>query len=172
MKAWTSPEGWLLHAALGGGLVLWLTWWLVQRTSDPARQQRLAEVGVAVALLAALLAAGPAWLTLSVPLPWSGTEPTVVADTVPAQPEVVAPEEPGGPGSRRSRSNRRPRLLQLSLRWELPDPEVAALAGAVSRRMVVAGFCCCDGCSRGWRGRLVATAKGLHCPTRARLLVS
>src|SRR5262245_13502055 len=93
MKAWMSPEGWLLQAALGGGLVLWLTWRLVRRTPEPARQQRLAEVGVAAALLAALLAAGPAWLTLSVPLPWSGARPTVVAETVPAQPEVIASEE-------------------------------------------------------------------------------
>src|SRR5262245_53699191 len=67
--AWTTPEGWLLHAGLAGGLLLWLTWRLVRRTASPGRQQRLAEWGLTAAFLAAVLCAAPAWLTLSVPLP-------------------------------------------------------------------------------------------------------
>lgn len=64
---WTSLEGWLLQSALGGGLLLWLTWRLVLRTTEPARQQRLAEWGLTAALLAALLSAGPTWLKLPAP---------------------------------------------------------------------------------------------------------
>jgi beta-lactamase regulating signal transducer with metallopeptidase domain len=65
--------GWLLRAAVGGGLLLLLIWGLACLTRHPARRQRLGEWGVLAALLVAGLALAPAWLR--VPLP-SWTAPT------------------------------------------------------------------------------------------------
>src|SRR5262249_41361841 len=63
---WMSVASWLLHSALGGGLLLLLTWSFVCRTRQPARQQRLGEWGLAAAVLLTVLSLGPAWLVI----PW------------------------------------------------------------------------------------------------------
>ncbi|MCI0380134.1 MAG: PDZ domain-containing protein, partial [Gemmataceae bacterium] len=59
---------WLAHTALGGAALLLITLLLMRWTRQPARRQRLGELGVAAALLMAVLALGPAWWTP----PWVG----------------------------------------------------------------------------------------------------
>jgi beta-lactamase regulating signal transducer with metallopeptidase domain len=59
---WTTPASWLLHTAVGGGLLLLLTGFVIRWTRQPARRQRLAELGLAAALLLAVLSLGPPWL--------------------------------------------------------------------------------------------------------------
>src|SRR5438477_10805963 len=59
---------WLLHAALGGGLLLLLTWLVVHWVRQPARQQRLAEWGVAASLVLAVLCVTPSWLLIPLPI--------------------------------------------------------------------------------------------------------
>jgi hypothetical protein len=61
---WTAAAGWLVHTAVGGGLVLLVARLLLGRVAQPARRQRLAEGGLAAALAVALLSLGPAWLEL------------------------------------------------------------------------------------------------------------
>jgi beta-lactamase regulating signal transducer with metallopeptidase domain len=93
---WTSTAGWLLHCALGGGLVLLLTRVLMARTRQPALQQRLGEWGLAAALVVAACSLGPAWLVVRWTLP---DEPaTAAAPTLPrpAEPEPV-PEAADAP---------------------------------------------------------------------------
>jgi hypothetical protein len=95
-----SAAGWLLHCAVGGGLLLLLTWALMRATRQPARQQRLGEWGLAAALVVAGLGLGPAWLVL----PWvPAPEPAAAArpaepppapagdELVPAPADVFAP---------------------------------------------------------------------------------
>src|SRR5947208_1278073 len=64
---WTLAGLWLLQTAVGGSLVLLLALGWMRFIRQPARRQRLGELSLAAALLAALVALGPAWLTL----PWS-----------------------------------------------------------------------------------------------------
>src|SRR5215831_12305207 len=76
---WTAAGIWLFHSAVGGGLILLLTWVLMRRTPQPAKRQRLGEFGIIAALAVAVLSLGPAWLIVSWPA------------AAPAQPPVVAP---------------------------------------------------------------------------------
>ncbi len=87
---WLSAVGWLLHCALGGGLLLLLAWGLVRRTRQPARQQRLGEWAMVAALLLAILALGPAWLVLPLPLDQRAADSQAVAP-------LAAPAEPAEP---------------------------------------------------------------------------
>src|SRR5260370_6068510 len=71
----TIAAGWLLQTALGGGLLLLLTWALMACARSPARRQRLGERGVAAALVVMALATvaglglGPAWVLVALPIP-------------------------------------------------------------------------------------------------------
>jgi beta-lactamase regulating signal transducer with metallopeptidase domain len=65
---WTPAAVWLARTALGGCGLLLLVWLLALATGQPVRRQRLAEFGLAAALLLAVLSLGPAWF--SIPLPW------------------------------------------------------------------------------------------------------
>jgi beta-lactamase regulating signal transducer with metallopeptidase domain len=58
---------WLLHTALGGGLIVLVAWIWLRFVRQPARQQRLGEMGMAAALLVAILSLAPAWVIFSVP---------------------------------------------------------------------------------------------------------
>jgi hypothetical protein len=69
---------WLVHSAAGGSVVLLLAWVLTRRAGQPDRQQRVAEFGLAAALLLAGLSLGPAWLLIDWPMP---AEPAVAALT-------------------------------------------------------------------------------------------
>jgi beta-lactamase regulating signal transducer with metallopeptidase domain len=66
---WTAAGGWLLHSAVGGGLLLLLACGLMKGTRQPARRQRLGECGLAAALLLAVLGLGPTWLEVPWPVP-------------------------------------------------------------------------------------------------------
>jgi beta-lactamase regulating signal transducer with metallopeptidase domain len=56
---------WLLHASLGGGLLLGVTWVLMRWTRQPARRQLLGDCGMSGALLIAILSLiGPSWLVI------------------------------------------------------------------------------------------------------------
>src|SRR5262249_59824276 len=67
-EAWLGAARWLLHAALGGGLLLLLTWLAVRRVRQPARQQRLAEWGTVASLVLAVLCLAPSWLVVPPPV--------------------------------------------------------------------------------------------------------
>ena len=88
--------GWLLQSAVGGGLLLLLTWAVMRRINQPARRQRVGEIGMAAALAAATLSLAPAWWVVSVPVA-SSTPPAVEsqARTEPLEHEavVVLPNE-------------------------------------------------------------------------------
>src|SRR3977135_2130956 len=82
---WTSAGIWLLHTAVGGGLLLALTCVLMRWTRQPALKQRLGEFGLAAALAVAVLSVAPAWLIVKWPV--SPAEPSA-APTFPTEPVV------------------------------------------------------------------------------------
>jgi hypothetical protein len=82
-----TAASWLLHTVVGGGLILLLVEALSRRTRQPARRQRLGEMGVAAALLVALLSLGPPWLHVPVEV----DSPSTPAASAPAAPPVAAP---------------------------------------------------------------------------------
>src|SRR5215207_2585541 len=88
---WLAAARWLLHVAVGGGLLLLLTWLVSIRVRQPARRQRLAECGVAAALVLAGLCLAPAWLVI--PLPVRPPDPVPPE----ARAEVPGPEEEPDP---------------------------------------------------------------------------
>jgi beta-lactamase regulating signal transducer with metallopeptidase domain/exonuclease VII small subunit len=91
--SWTDAAGWLLHCAAGGGLLLLLTCLLIRRTRQPARRQRLGELGLAAALVLALLSARPPWLVVSCQVP----APTAARAEAPPAPPAPAPPAEGPP---------------------------------------------------------------------------
>src|SRR6059036_2128669 len=84
---WTLAGLWLLQTAVGGSLVLLLGLGWMRFVRQPARRQRLGELSLLAALLAALVAVGPAWLTL----PWSpfGKENAVQFEALPERPRFA-----------------------------------------------------------------------------------
>jgi hypothetical protein len=89
----TVAAGWLLHLALGGGLLLLLARLAMACVGDPARRQRLGEVGVLSALLVGVLALGPAWLPVTLPA-WLASAPAVPPEEVAAAaPQAEKPEK-------------------------------------------------------------------------------
>ena len=83
---WLAAARWLLHAAGGGGLLLMLTWLAVRWVRQPARQQRLAEWGVAASLVLAALCLTPSWLLIPLPVPTGNS--SVVLPQGTAEPAV------------------------------------------------------------------------------------
>jgi beta-lactamase regulating signal transducer with metallopeptidase domain len=81
--SWNPAAAWLLHSAVGGGLLLLLTCLLIRRTRQPARRQRLGELGLAAALVLALLSLRPPWLVLSYPVP--AAPPAAPAEAAPPE---------------------------------------------------------------------------------------
>lgn len=79
-----APE-WLLHTAIGGGLLLLLVALAFRLVRSPARQQRLGEWGVAAALLLSLLSLGPAWITVPVRRPTPPPAPIVASTPTPSE---------------------------------------------------------------------------------------
>ncbi len=115
--SWTTAGTWLLHCAAGGGLLLLLTCLLLRRTRQPARRQRLGELGVAAALVLALVSLHPAWIIVDCPaaaapapasgpfevaMPFHGQEAVALVEPdlepAPAVP-VVAPAAPALPAA-------------------------------------------------------------------------
>lgn len=82
------PSSWLLHSAVGGGLLLLLGWAATARTAQPATRQRLGEWTILAALFLAVLSLQPTWWTVSVPLPAALAPAPAVAS---AEREPVAP---------------------------------------------------------------------------------
>src|SRR5262245_56917793 len=60
---------WLFRTLVGGGGLLLIVWALAKRIGQPARRQRLAEMGIAAALMIAVLAFLPGWIPIALPLP-------------------------------------------------------------------------------------------------------
>jgi hypothetical protein len=83
--SWTALDAWLIHSAVGGGLLLLLVGVFMRRCRQPARQQRLGEWGVFAALILAGLSMGPAWLVVPLlePDPVSREEMAIDAAAVP-----------------------------------------------------------------------------------------
>jgi hypothetical protein len=95
--------GWLLHCALGGGLLLLVAWGLMRRTAQPARQQRLGEWGLVAALLVALLSLCPAWLVIPIRLAPSKEVPaTSRVEATPSTKRALGLPQPGTMGNPRS----------------------------------------------------------------------
>src|SRR5262249_39843221 len=69
IMSWTGPSigQWLVHSALGGGLLLLLAVAAMRLTRQPARRQRIGELGVTAALVVAILSLAPAWFVVPVP---------------------------------------------------------------------------------------------------------
>jgi beta-lactamase regulating signal transducer with metallopeptidase domain len=88
-QAELSVGRWLIQSALGGGLILLLTWVAMRRIRQPARRQRVGEIGVAAALAAAVLSLAPAWWTVSLPV---ASSPAVAESPAPDRP--TEPESP------------------------------------------------------------------------------
>jgi beta-lactamase regulating signal transducer with metallopeptidase domain len=75
-ELWMGAARWLLHTAVGGGLLLLLTCLAMRWIKQPARRQRLGECGLTAALLVAVLSLiGPAWLVVAWNSP-DATEPS------------------------------------------------------------------------------------------------
>ncbi|MCI0737756.1 MAG: M56 family metallopeptidase, partial [Gemmataceae bacterium] len=77
---------WLAHTAVGGAALLLITLLLMRWTRQPARRQRLGELGVVAALVMAVLALGPAWWTP----PWVGEPEASAAESKPLLEEPLA----------------------------------------------------------------------------------
>jgi hypothetical protein len=117
---WVTTGTWVCHSAAGGGLLLLLAWLLMQRTRQPARQQRLGEYGLVAALLLAVLGLGPAWLTVSVPVaetpavPLTSPEVAGPAPVVPARSSPLPQRPDPGP------------VVGVAPAWVFEDPAGAA----------------------------------------------
>ncbi len=102
-SAWTTAILWLAHTAVGGGLLLLLTVFLMRRTSQPALRQRLGELGLLAAMLVAILSLAPSWLVFS----WkpAATTPSAsqpsraakVVDLVPPPAHAIPQEDEADP---------------------------------------------------------------------------
>src|SRR6516164_2706121 len=72
---WTSAALWLAQISVVASCLILLTLLLTRLTRQPARRQRLGEVGLAAALLATALSLAPAWLVIGLPLKAQETTP-------------------------------------------------------------------------------------------------
>jgi beta-lactamase regulating signal transducer with metallopeptidase domain/membrane-associated protease RseP (regulator of RpoE activity) len=88
---WTSIASWLLRAGVGGSLLIIATLLAMRWVRQPARRQRLGELGMAAALVLAALCWAPAWLPLWTPSPPPATPVAVMfaAAEVPERFELV-----------------------------------------------------------------------------------
>jgi beta-lactamase regulating signal transducer with metallopeptidase domain len=97
---WSPFAGWLLHSAVGGGLLLLLAWPLTRLCRQPARRQRLGESALLAALLLCVLNLGPSWITLPLFCSESSCPPASAAQTVSSylpSAFVAGPDRPGLP---------------------------------------------------------------------------
>src|SRR5437016_1663297 len=96
---WTWGGPWLAHLAVGGSLVLLATLFWMRLVRQPARRQRLGELGLAAALLSTIAALGPAWISL--PLGSSGQGPPSaefqISDSSTQSPTVLTGSRAQGP---------------------------------------------------------------------------
>jgi len=94
---WAPFAGWLLHSAVGGGLLLLLAWKLMNLCRQPAWRQRLGEWAVLSAVLLGALNLGPAWIKLPL-LGQQSIRPSARVSESPPFPNLpgptVAPREP------------------------------------------------------------------------------
>jgi beta-lactamase regulating signal transducer with metallopeptidase domain len=84
---------WLLHTAVGGGLLLGVTCVLMRWTKQPAKRQLLGDGGMTGALLVAILSlVGPSWLVIGWTLPTvAAGSATKEEDEVVEVPEKIEP---------------------------------------------------------------------------------
>src|SRR5262245_12062561 len=101
---------WLLHSALGGGLLLLLAWVAMRLTRQPARRQRLGEMGLLAALIVSVLSLAPAWLILRVPESGLSSAPTETHGSLPSSQASILRERPQDDA-----------LISLPLSEEIPD---------------------------------------------------
>src|SRR5437762_2014099 len=97
-ELWISAGRWLLHTALGGGLLLLVTCVLMRFTRQPARRQRLGDWGLSAALVVGLLSlVGPSWLVIA----WNRGEPqrrVVIEGPAPAAEDAPPTPQDAGKG--------------------------------------------------------------------------
>jgi beta-lactamase regulating signal transducer with metallopeptidase domain len=65
---WTTAALWLVRTTTVASLLILLALLLARFARQPARRQRLCELGLAAALLATLLSLAPAWMVVGLPL--------------------------------------------------------------------------------------------------------
>jgi hypothetical protein len=95
-EVWTTAARWLAHTAVAGGLLLLLVYAAMGMVRQPVRRQRLGEWGTGAGLLCAVLALGPSWLHLSLPLATEIAETTPKTEPAPTEtpPENAGSVEP------------------------------------------------------------------------------
>ena len=73
---WTLAGTWMLHTAIGGGILLLVTCVLMRWTRQPVRRQRLGDWGMTAALAVALCSGlAPSWLVIA----WTRSEPATAS---------------------------------------------------------------------------------------------
>src|ERR1700722_7291433 len=76
---WTSAGTWMLHTAIGGGILLLVTCVLMRWTRQPVRRQRLGDWGMTAALAVALGSGlAPSWLGIA----WTRSAPAPQAEAL------------------------------------------------------------------------------------------
>jgi hypothetical protein len=84
---WSRPATWLLHTAIGGGLLLLAVSIAMRSLRQPVRRQRLGELGLAAALLLSVLSLAPSWLYIPLEVATPSEE---IASDPPSQSEPLA----------------------------------------------------------------------------------
>jgi hypothetical protein len=80
---WTLEVLWLLRTSVTASVLILLALLLARFTRQPARRQRLCELGLAAALLATLVSLAPAWLVVGLPLARPAIAAAVEASSLP-----------------------------------------------------------------------------------------
>src|SRR5262245_19083947 len=87
----TSAMTWLLHSTVAASVLMLLTLGLARMTRQPARRQRLCELGLAAALLACVAGLAPAWVVVGIPVAKADADPSAAA--LPILPVAQPPDD-------------------------------------------------------------------------------
>jgi beta-lactamase regulating signal transducer with metallopeptidase domain len=87
----TSAMTWLLHSTVAASVLMLLTLGLARLTRQPARRQRLCELGLAAALLACVAGLAPAWVVVGIPVAKADADPAAAA--LPILPVAQPPDD-------------------------------------------------------------------------------
>ncbi|HLJ93788.1 MAG TPA: M56 family metallopeptidase, partial [Gemmataceae bacterium] len=89
-STWPPFAGWLLHSALGGGMLLLLALPMMRACRQPAWRQRLGESALLAALALGIFNLGPSWITVPLLSPESFLSPAAT-QSCPDSAELLSP---------------------------------------------------------------------------------